>query len=115
MAALLIPFLVAILAKFVALAAWIVVLSAIVFACFWLLGTDFAKWCFEQLLDLLIYILKGVEIDFKFLDASTYTSIPPELANMISLCGIDKAMGIILAAILVKITLQLIPFTRLGS
>ena len=115
MAALLIPFLVAILAKFVALASWIAVLSAIVFACAWLLGTDFAKWAFEQLLDLLIFMLKDVKIDFKFLDPNSYVTIPPEVMNFIGLCGLDSAMAIILSAIIIKITLQLIPFTRLGS
>lgn len=115
MAALLIPFLVAILAKIVEFAAWSVVLGGIIFACFWLLGTDFAKWAFEQLLDLLIFILKDVDISFEFLNPEKYVSIPPELANMLGLLGVGQALGIILAAIIVKITLQLIPFTRLGS
>nr|WP_314898794.1 DUF2523 family protein [uncultured Deefgea sp.] len=115
MAAFLIPFLIAIISKIVEHAAWTAVMVAIIFACLWLLATDFGKWAFEQLLDLLIYMLKGFSIDLSFLSPSKYVSIPPEVSNMLGLLGIDTALGIILAAILVKIVLQLIPFTRLGS
>lgn len=115
MAALLIPFLIAIITKIVEYAAWTVVLGGIIFACFWLLGTDFAKWAFEQLLDLLIFILKDINVNFDFLNPEKYVPIPPELANSLGLFGVSQSLAIILAAIIVKITLQLIPFTRLGS
>ena len=42
-------------------------------------------------------------------------SLPPEILNMLGLCGISEAMGIVVTALLIRLGLQLIPLVRLGS
>jgi len=41
--------------------------------------------------------------------------IPPDVLNVLGLIGAGEGLGIIASAILIRIFLQLIPFTRLGS
>ncbi|WP_051304636.1 DUF2523 domain-containing protein [Chitinilyticum litopenaei] len=114
-APILIPFLVAIATKIATITGWILVALTAIFVCLWLLGTDLGKWLFEQILQLVVYILNNLDIDLTFLNPSEYIPIPAEIQNVLGALGIDTSLGIILAAILVKLLLQLIPFTRLGS
>ena len=46
---------------------------------------------------------------------SWWSGLPSEILNMLGLIGFGQAMGIIGAAIAVRLVLQLIPFVRLGS
>lgn len=109
-------FFTAILAKFAGLAAWIAALVVAMFAAWWLLGTDLGCWLFEQVLLLVIAILNGLSIDFSLFDPGQYiSSMPSELSSAITSLRIGEAFAIILAAIIIRVTLQLIPFTRLGS
>ncbi|HHX8562865.1 MULTISPECIES: DUF2523 family protein, partial [Vibrio] len=49
-------------------------------------------------------------------DMSQYmTSIPPTVSWVMAAVGLPQCLSIILAAITVRLMLQLIPFTRLGS
>lgn len=111
-------FFTAVLAKFAALAAWLGSLAVAVFAAAWLLGTDIVCWAFEGLLKLLQGLLTGLPGTeaFSALNPAQYINgAPADLVNMIGLMRIGEALAIILAAIGVKLVLQVIPFTRLGS
>ena len=109
-------FFTAILAKFTGLATFFIALATAFFVAFWLLGTDLGVWFFEQVLDLLISILNSFSFDLSIFNLSNYLAgIPPDLANMLGLIRLGEAFTIIFSAIVIKITLQLIPFTRLGS
>ena len=44
-----------------------------------------------------------------------WSSMPEEIINILGLLGVGPACGIIVAAIAIRLVLQLIPFTRLGS
>ena len=104
------------LAKLVAQSAFLLALVIAGFAAFWLLGTDLGVWLFEQFMDLSIMILNSLGFDFDALNVTKYmTVLPQETINMMGLIGIGQAMAIIIGAIGVRIVLQLIPFTRLGS
>lgn len=108
----------AILAKVVALAAWFGALFVAAFAALWLLTTDLGCWVLEGLLSLIQIVLDslpGVEGFALFNPAQYVSGLPPDLVNMLGLIRIGEAMAILLAAILIKLTLQIIPFTRLGS
>lgn len=109
-------FFTAILSKIVGLAGWIGALAVAAFAAFWLLGTDLGAWLFEQVLNVAIFALNAVSFDSQTFNPGAYISaLPPEVTNMLGLLKIGESLAIILAAILLRITLQLIPFTRLGS
>lgn len=108
----------AILAKFVALASWVGSLAVAVFAAAWLFGTDLVCWVFESFLKLTQTILNGLPGTdaFAALNPAQYiNAAPSELVNMIGLMRIGEGLAMILAAIGIKLALQLIPFTRLGS
>ena len=73
-------------------------------------------WFFEQLMDLCIFILEGMENLFDGLDVTQYFSaIPSEVQWVMQQLGLGTAMGMIVGAIVIRLILQLIPAVRLGS
>ena len=78
---------------------------------------DVAIWLFEQILTLTTTII-GV-IDMSGLSAYSpsglIAQLPSDVSNIMGLIGMGTCMNIIAAAILIRLSLQLIPFTRLGS
>lgn len=109
-------FFTAILAKIVGFAAWIGALMVACFAAWWLLGTDVFAWLFEQVLDIVISVLGEIDFDFETFNPAQYISgLPPEIVNTFGLLRLGEAFTIIVSAIVLRLTLQLIPFTRLGS
>ncbi|MOA59084.1 hypothetical protein D3C78_1836160 [compost metagenome] len=56
-------------------------------------------------------------VDTSGIDASlgAWGAIPAEVLNVLGLLGAGEAVAIIISAIGVRMLLQLIPFTRLGS
>lgn len=109
-------FFTAILGKIVGFAAWIGALAVACFAAWWLLGTDLFAWLFEQVLDIAISALNALDVDFQQFNPGNYIGgLPPELVNMLGLLRVGEAFTIIASAAVIRITLQLIPFTRLGS
>jgi hypothetical protein len=108
----------AILAKFVALAAWFGALATAVFAALWLFGTDLVCWFLEGIFRVVQTVLNGLPGPdaFSALNPAQYLSgAPAELVNMVGLMRVGEGLAIILAAIAIKLVLQVIPFTRLGS
>ncbi|MFC7518673.1 DUF2523 family protein [Herbaspirillum sp. GCM10030257] len=108
----------AILGKVVALATWFGKLFVAVFESLWHLVTDLIVWTFIGSLKLIQTILNGLPgtSDFQLFNPATYIAgMPAEITNMLALCRIGECFAILLAAILIKLTLQIIPFTRLGS
>ena len=69
-------------------------------------------------------IVKGLDIVKAGMDAVDVSSLsgfadgvqlPPEIVNVMQLAGVGTAVTIIVTAIGIRLVLQLIPFTRLGS
>lgn len=77
---------------------------------------DVLFWLVETLLDLVLSILSGMSDLFSGLDFTQYfDDLPLETQQMLALSGISEAMSMVIACILIRIFLQLIPFVRLGS
>jgi len=77
---------------------------------------DVFYWIFETILDFIITLLDGLELGFDTLSVSTLVgNLPAETKQIMGLIRLDECILIILAAIILRLTLQLIPFTRLGS
>lgn len=109
-------FFTAILAKFGAVLAWVAALAVLVFAALWLLGTDLGAWIFEQVLDVAISALNSITFSSETFNPSTYiAALPVEIGNMLALLRVGECFTIIAAAVVLKLLLQLVPFTRLGS
>lgn len=77
---------------------------------------DFACFIFESLLNIVLASLEALGSILSVMDVSQYLAfLPDEVENTMALVGISDASIIIVAAITIRILLQLIPFTRLGS
>lgn len=71
---------------------------------------------FESILSVVSFALDGLGSMLGVLDIVQYLSIlPPEVQNVMALAGVNDASSIIVAAIGIRLLLQLVPFTRLGS
>lgn len=82
----------------------------------WDMFVDLVCFVLEQFLDLAVGILEGLGSTLSSFSILNYiNALPAEMINIMSLIGIGEASSIIVSAILIRITLQLIPFTRLGS
>lgn len=77
---------------------------------------DLFIFLFEQFLNLAHLALNGMDSYFDGLNISAYTSlIPPDVSWFLGQIGLTQALTMIVTAITIRILLQLIPFTRLGS
>ncbi|EKL9831859.1 DUF2523 domain-containing protein [Vibrio alginolyticus] len=77
---------------------------------------DLFFWAVEQVMEMVNMLLSGVFALFAPVDMSQYmTSIPPTVSWVMAAVGLPQCLSIILAAITVRLMLQLIPFTRLGA
>jgi Protein of unknown function (DUF2523) len=78
---------------------------------------DLIAWVLDQLLAVVVHVL-GL-FDFEFMHNNTFgdamNHMPSEVWNIIWLLGLPYCLAMIAAAIGVRLILQLIPFTRLGS
>ncbi len=78
---------------------------------------DIWFWIFDVTTDLVVEIVNGLgdlfSIDFN--PAQYISGLPADVVNVIGVIRLGEALAIILGAIVIKIILQLIPFTRLGS
>lgn len=70
----------------------------------------------DGLFMLSIIALDGLGHLFSSLNVVQYVdAIPPETKNVLALIGVNEASSIIVSAIIIRLTLQIIPFVRFGS
>lgn len=82
----------------------------------WDILTDFLLFILDSLMMLVTYILQGIQMSLEMLDISQYLSgAPPEVLYGLSQSGIGSALGIVMVCGAIRLSLQLIPFVRLGS
>lgn len=102
-------------AKIAAVAQWCIDLVKAVFTAAYDLLKDAACWVFDSLLA----IVTGAVTALDFSAISEWTGlwqmVPPEVSEVLAAIGLGSAFTIIASAIVIRLTLQLIPFTRLGS
>lgn len=100
--------------KIAAVIGWFSDLAIAIFLAAWDFITDGFSWAFEQVLKTAVSAL--TVIDFTAL--ANYTAgatLPASIMNILGLLGVGTAISIIVAAITIRLGLQLIPFVRLGS
>ncbi|MGJ7530409.1 DUF2523 family protein [Variovorax sp. GB1P17] len=102
-------------AKIAAVLTWIGALWAAVFVAIWLVCKDAFSWLFEQVLKVAVSAISALDVSGLQSYASSAGTLPAEILNVLSLLGVGTAISIITAAIAIRLVLQLIPFTRLGS
>lgn len=105
----------AILAKISALLLWFGELAVAVFQALWDLLRDAFCWPFEQLLEVLAIAVADIDVSSISDKIFVWDGLPAEIINILGLLGVGQASLIIVTAIGIRLVLQLIPFTRLGS
>lgn len=104
------------LKKFAAFAKWVLDVIYAIFESVWIFMQDAACWLFEQSLIILQLVLNSLPSDFSAFNPASYiAAMPADLVAVFGMMRVGEAFAIILAAILIKVTLQIIPFTRLGG
>ncbi|WP_057785655.1 DUF2523 family protein [Alishewanella sp. WH16-1] len=80
------------------------------------MAKDVFFFAFEQIMILITFVLDGMGALFQGLDITQYlTMIPPGTAWVMQQIGLGQALTMIVSAITIRLFLQLVPFTRLGS
>lgn len=102
-------------AKIAAVVKWLGQLYVAVFEAAWDFIRDAACWPFEQLMDIVVSAIEAIDMTGLSSQVGAWGSLPSEIVNILGLLGIGTASAIIVAAIGVRLVLQLIPFVRLGS
>jgi len=75
---------------------------------------DFLWWVIDMLIQAIILVLSGLDLSLNTLSPLTYIDqIPDETKYFMSAVGFNESMGMLVAAITIRLTLRLIPFVRL--
>ena len=93
---------------------WIGQLFKDVFKAAWDIIKDAFAWLVEQILDVVISAVSAIDVS-GLESVQGWGELPSEVLNVLGLLGIGAASGVIVAAIGIRLVLQLIPFVRLGS
>lgn len=102
-------------AKIAAVVQWFGQLAVAVFTALWDLLRDAACWPFDQVTDIAVSAVSALDLTGLSQYTSSWGSLPAELINVMGLVGVGHAAAIVISAITIRVVLQLIPFTRLGS
>lgn len=105
----------AILSKLTSLASWLIELVRSVFLDVWEMIVDGTCYLFDSILSFAINAANELDITELTQYSSLWGSLPDGTKEVLGAIGFVPAVAIIFAAILIRITLQLVPFTRLGS
>ncbi len=81
----------------------------------WDMFTDVFYLVIDLILKTVGVVIDGVFSLLTFDPLQYVSAIPPSVMNILGLIGLGQALTIIGVAILIRLGLQLIPFTRLGS
>lgn len=101
--------------KISAVVGWFADLFIAIFVAIWDVVKDAFSWLFEQVMKIAVDAISTIDLGGIGGFSSSVGSIPADLMNILALLGVGRAITIITAAIGIRIVLQLIPFTRLGS
>lgn len=77
---------------------------------------DLFYFCFDMLLGFLVGIFSAFSNLFNQVTfANMFNGFPEQTLNIMGLLGFGECIGLIVSSLIIRMTLQLIPFTRLGS
>lgn len=105
----------ALFAKVAAVVKWVGQLWVAIFKAAYEMLSDVGCWFVEQALTVAVSAAGSLDVSGITTNLNAWGSLPSEVMNILALIGVGTAITIITAAIGVRLVLQLIPFTRLGS
>ena len=86
-----------------------------IFKAAWDFLGDGVCWVLDELLGLAVTAANALDLSGLQGHGSDWMVMPAEIINIMQLAGLGTASAIVIAAIGIRLILQLIPFTRLGS
>lgn len=101
--------------KIAAVVSWFSALFVAVFVALWDIFRDMFAWVFEEGLKVVSSALGALDVSGINANIHAYGSIPANVMLVMSCIGLGQALAIISSALVIRFTLQLIPFVRLGS
>lgn len=105
----------AIIDAIVGFAKWILGLLKAVITAVWDFLVDGVAFVLDQLLSFVVSLLQAIDVSAFSGSLAAWGGLPSDVTNIIGLVGLGDCMKVIAAAIGIRLVLQLIPFTRLGS
>lgn len=102
-------------AKINAVLAWFGSLFVAVFSALVDLLRDLVCWIFDQICGVALSALTALDLTGITNGIASMGSIPANVMAVLGASGLGAALGIISTALVIRFTLQLIPFVRLGS
>lgn len=94
---------------------WIIDQIVKVITSFLLMLKDLVCWVLEQFLSLVTSAIGQFDMSGISEHLGAFGAVPAEMVNILGLVGAGECLGIIAAALIIRMVLQLIPFVRLGS
>ena len=94
---------------------WVADLWVDIFKAAWDVIKDGISWCFDALLGIVITAANGIDVSGMTGWGSSWSGLSSDILNVLGLLGAGTAAGIIVTAVGIRLVLQLVPFTRLGS
>lgn len=98
------------------LAAFTVFLIAVVFVFFstlWIFGSDLFYYLMGLMFDFISYLLTSLNLDPKMFDfMSTFRQLPVSILEVAQYVGFTTCIKILLSALVIRITINLIPFLK---
>ena len=108
-------FFTSLLSKLSAIVAWIGQFGVKVFEAGWNFVTDCFCWVVDQFLTVAVAAVGTLDVSGLTPYAGMWGGAPAEVLNVLGLIGVGEALSIITVAIVIRLTLQTIPFVRWGS
>ena len=94
---------------------WFSDLFVSIFKAAWDMLNDVFAWLLEGLLSIAVSAANSLDVSQLEGFSSSFGDMPAEIINVMQLAGLGTASQIVIAAIGIRLVLQIIPFTRLGS
>lgn len=90
-------------------------LAVAAFLAIWDLLQDLFCWVIDSCLGLVISVISVFDFSGLTVALGAWASLPVITIEVLEAVGLTTAFGLVVTAIGIRIVLQLIPFTRLGS
>lgn len=94
---------------------WFSDIFVAIFAAAWDMLSDVFCWLLEGMLGIVATAANALDVSQLEGFSNMTGDMPAEIVNVMQLAGLGTASQIVIAAIGIRLVLQLIPFTRLGS
>lgn len=99
--------------KLAAFTVFLISVLFIFFASLWIFGSDLFYYLMGLMFDFISYLLSALNLDPKMFDfMSTFRKLPVEVLQIAQYVGFSECMRILLSALVIRVTANLMPFLR---